>query len=231
MFAVLKKELKSYLLTPIGYVFIGLFLLLFSFLFFTSIYGAKVLNYEYLFYDGSTILTFVLPVITMGMFAEERKQGTEQLILTSPRSITGIVLGKFLSATVIMVITEVLLLVYYVILTFFGNPSLAVALNTLFGFLILTMGYIAFGMFASSLTDSQIVAYIASVVFFMAMWILPYAGIPIVSNFMAEVSLVEKFRNYIYGKLLISELISFVSFIVLFILLTILSLQRRKSVK
>lgn len=231
MLTVLKKEIKSYLLTPIGYVFIGLFLLLFSFLFFTSIYGSKILNYEYLFYDGSTILTFILPVITMGMFAEERKSGTEQLLLTSPRSLVGIVLGKFLSAAFIMVITEALLLVYYVILTFFGNPSLMVALNTLFGFLLLTMGYIAFGMFVSSLTDSQIVAYIGSVVFFMAMWILPYANIPVLSNFMAEISLVEKFRDYIYGKLLVSELISFISFIVLFILLTIISLQRRKSVK
>ena len=96
MISIIKKELKSYLLSPIGYIFIGLFLLIFSIFFYLNIFQSQVLNFEYLFYNGATILTFVTPVLTMRMFAEERKNGTEQLLLTSPRSITSIVLGKFI---------------------------------------------------------------------------------------------------------------------------------------
>ena len=115
MLAILKKELKSYLLTPAGYIFIGVFLLLFSFIFATSILYQRIVNFEYLFYDGSTILTFVVPVITMGMFAEERRRGTEQLILTSPRSVASIVFGKFFAATIIIIITELFMFMYLII--------------------------------------------------------------------------------------------------------------------
>ena len=74
MLAVFKKELKSYLLSPIGYVFIGLFLIMFSTFFFTTIFKSQVINFEYLFYNGATILTFITPVLTMRMFSEERKK-------------------------------------------------------------------------------------------------------------------------------------------------------------
>ncbi len=158
MFAVMKKELKSYLLSPIGYVFIGLFLLIFSIFFYISIFQSQIVNFEYLFYNGATILTFVTPVLTMRMFSEERKSGTEQLILTSPRSTTSIVLGKFFAAAIVMIITELFTLMYFGILKYFGKPSIMVALNTLLGFLLLSLAYISFGMFASSITENQIVA-------------------------------------------------------------------------
>ena len=119
MFAVMKKELKSYLLSPTGYVFIGIFLLLFSVFFYISIFSYQSMNFEYLFYNGATILTFVAPVLTMGMFAAERKSGTEQLLLTSPRGITSIVLGKLLAAAVVLLITEALTLMYFGILKYF----------------------------------------------------------------------------------------------------------------
>ena len=113
MFAIIKKELKSYLLSPVGYVFIGLFLLIFSIFFYVSIFQYRTINFENLFFNGATVLTFVTPVLTMRMFAEERKNGTEQLILTSPRSITSIVLGKFIAAGIIMLITEALTMMYF----------------------------------------------------------------------------------------------------------------------
>ena len=99
MFAVMKKELKSYLLSPIGYIFIGLFLLIFSIFFYSNIFLARTVRFEFLFADGATILTFVIPLLTMRMFSEERKNGTEQLLLTSPRSIFSIVFGKLIVFT------------------------------------------------------------------------------------------------------------------------------------
>lgn len=226
MLAVFKKELKSYLLSPIGYVFIGLFLIMFSTFFFTTIFKSQVINFEYLFYNGATILTFITPVLTMRMFSEERKNGTEQLVLTSPRSIASVVLGKFLAAAVVILITEVFTLMYYFILKYFGNPSLKVALSTLFGFFLLSLAYISFGMFASSLTENQIIASVLTIGAFIVMWFLP--------NFSTNLemfSLIQIFDKFPQGIISISEIVTFVSFSVLFILLTIVVLQRRKSVK
>ncbi len=226
MLAIIKKELKSYLLSPIGYIFIGLFLLIFSVFFMVTIFTSRVINFEYLFYNGATILTFVTPILTMRMFAEERKNGTEQLLLTSPRGITSIVLGKFLAAGIIILITEALTFMYFIILDYFGNPSLLVALSTLFGFFLLSLAYISFGMFASSITENQIVASVITIGAFMAIWFLPNL-LPILDVF----SLITKFENFPTGLISVSEIITFVSFAVLFILLTIIILQRRKSVK
>lgn len=226
MFAVYKKELKSYLLTPVGYVFIGLFLLLFSIFFYLELFTSSVINFEYLFYNGATILTFITPVLTMRMFSEERRNGTEQLLLTSPRSISSIVLGKFLAAGTIIVITELMTLMYYVILSFFGTPSLKVAIATLGGFLLLALAYIAFGMFASSITENQIVASVISIGAFLVMWFLPYFN-----DTLAMFSLINMFDKFPQGIVAWTEIISFISFSVLFILLTIIVLQRRKSVK
>jgi len=79
MISIIKKELKSYLLSPIGYVFIGLFLLIFSVLFLGSIFFSQSVQFEYLFrYDGTTILTMLVPILTMKMFSEERKNGTDR---------------------------------------------------------------------------------------------------------------------------------------------------------
>ena len=226
MFAIIKKELKSYLLSPVGYVFIGLFLLIFSIFFYVSIFQYRTINFENLFFNGATVLTFVTPVLTMRMFAEERKSGTEQLILTSPRSITSIVLGKFIAAGIIMLITEALTMMYFVILNYFGKPSLMVALSTLAGFFLLSLAYISFGMFASSITENQIVASVITIGAFLAMWFMPY-----VNDIFGLFSLISKFENFAYGIISVSEIITFISFTILFVLFTILTLQRRKSVK
>lgn len=226
MLAVIKKELKSYLLSPTGYVFIGIFLLLFSVFFYISIFSYQSMNFEYLFYNGATILTFVAPVLTMGMFASERKSGTEQLLLTSPRSITSIVFGKLLAAGIILALTELLTFMYFGILKYFGDPSLKVALTTLGGFLLLSIAYLSFGMFASSITENQIVAYFITAGAFLLMWFLPD-----IASSLKMFSLISMFEKFPQGLISVSEIITYVSFSVLFILLTIIILQRRKSVK
>lgn len=227
MLAILKKEFKSYLLTPLGYVFIGMFLIMFSLFFFIDAFNSNYGNvsFEIIFYNGTTILTFIAPVLTMRMFSEERKTGTEQLILTSPRSITSVVLGKFFAALGIIAITEICTLFYFGILEYFGDPSLKVGLITMFGFLLLSSAYIAFGMFASSITENQIIAFIFPVGVFILMWFLPYIN-PIFEPF----CLINMFDNFPQGIVSIGEIISFLSFSLLFVLLTIIVLQRRKSV-
>lgn len=225
MLAILKKEFKSYLLSPIGYIFVGLFILMFSIFFMVTIFNYSVLNFEYLFYNGATILTFITPVLTMRMFSEERRNGTEQLILTSPRGITSVVLGKFFAAALIMLITEAFTLIFYAILKYFGEPSFVVALSTLGGFFLLSLAYISFGMFASSLTENQIIACVITIGVFIVMWFLP------LNSALEPFSLINMFDNFPKGIISVTEIITFVTFTILFILLTIVVLQRRKSVK
>ena len=124
MFAVIKKEIKSYFYSPVGYVFIGLFLIMFSIFFYIDVFNYQSTNFEYIFYSGATILTFIVPILTMRTMAEERKTGTEQLLLTSPLSITKVVIGKFIAATLIVVITEIFTGIYFAILSFFGTPHI-----------------------------------------------------------------------------------------------------------
>lgn len=226
MFAVMKKELKSYLLSPVGYVFMGLFLLIFSIFFYSNIFLSRSVRFEFLFAEGSTILTFVIPLLTMRMFSEERKNGTEQLLLTSPRNIFSIVFGKFFAAAVIVAITEVLTLMYFVILKFFGKPSIEVAFATLFGFFLLSLSYISFGMFASSITENQIVSAVITIFIFMGIWFLPY-----IFEGLGIFSVMNAFEDFLYGLVSLESIIKFISFTLIFILLTIVSLQRRKSVK
>lgn len=226
MLAIIKKEVKSYFLSPIGYVFIGLFLAMCSVFFYLDTIAYGSIQFEYMFYSVATVLTFIIPILTMRMFAEERKTGTEQLLFTSPTSITSIVLGKFLAAVIIMVVTEILCTMYLIILNCFGTPHILTAIVTLFGFLLLSMAYISFGMLASSITENQIIAGVITIGFFVITWFLPNFN-EMFSNF----SFMNMFNKFPAGLIALDEIVIFVSFTILCILLTMIVLQRRKSVK
>ena len=228
MWAIIKKEFKSYFYSPIAYVFIGIFLIAFSGSFYLSVWSYRSINFEYIFYTLPTILALalIIPALTMRSFSEERKNGTEQLLLTSPVSITKIVLAKFIAATLIVIITELCTFLYFAILCYFGTPHITTALVTLFGFLLFAMSYIAFGIFASSITENQIIAVILTVAFFIITWILPEFN-SIFQNF----SFINLLYNFTLGQIDIADTITFIAFIGMSLLLTILFMQRRKSVR
>ena len=226
MFAVIKKEFKSYFYSPVGYVFIGLFLIMFSIFFYVDVFQYQSTNFEYIFYSGATILTFLVPILTMRAIAEERKTGTEQLLLTSPLSITKVVLGKFIAATLIVAMTEICTFLYFGILCYFGTPHITTALVTLLGFLLLAMSYISFGILASSITENQIIAGVITIGFFILTWFLPQFS-SIFTNF----SLINMFSKFPTGQIDIADTVTFVTFTISCILLTIIVMQRRKSVR
>ena len=226
MFAVIKKELKSYFLSPIGYVFIGLFLLMTSVFFYLDILSYGMSKFQNMFYSLATILTFITPILTMRMFSEEKKEGTDQLLFTSPRGITSIVFGKFLAAICVLLITELLTFIYYFILMYFGKPDFVSSIVTLGGFLLLGAAYISFGMFASSITENQVVAAILTIGFFILTWFLPD-----INEIFSSLSLINMFDKFPSGQIALSEIVTFISFTLLFVALTIIVLQRRKSVK
>lgn len=228
MWAIIKKEFKSYFSTPIGYVFIGVFLIAFSISFYFSVLTSGNVNFEYIYYTLPTILAlaFIIPLLTMRSFSEERKSGTEQLLLTSPVSIWKIVLGKFIAALAIVVIAELCTFMYFGILCHYGVPKLTTTFATMLGFLLFVMTYISFGMLASSLTENQIIAGIISIAFFIITWVMPSFNSKL-ENF----SFIDMFYKFTQGQIDIGNTVTFLAFTVMCLLLTMIVMQRRKSVK
>ena len=227
MWAIIKKELKTYFFSPIGYVFIGLFLAMFSLIFYITTISQGAITYQYVFfYSVMYIVVFIIPLLTMRMFSEERKNGTEQLLITSPRSMVAITLGKFIAALLVIIITELFTLVYLAIMYYFKAPAIMTVLTTMFGFLLLSMTYISLGMFISSLTENQIISGISTIAVFVVTWLAPN-----ISTKLTAISLIEKFYPFATGVFPITETISLVSITVMFILLTMIVMKRRKLVK
>lgn len=227
MFAVFKKELKSYFLSPIGYVAIGLFLMVFSLFFYLTTISQRMIDLGNLYFNTARYgLLIIVPIITMRMFAEERKNGTEQLLLTSPKSITGIVFGKFLAAVALIAITLVISFMYYIILCFFQAPNIVPVLVMMLGFLILSMAAISLGMFASSITENQVISAIITIVFLVIPWFLPNLG-----EGFEIIDLMSSYQKFPAGVISVQEIVRLISFAAVFILITIMIMQRRKSVK
>lgn len=227
MWAVYKKELKTYFLSPIGYVAIGLFLVIYSVFFFltTIYYGAVDLGNLY-YATARYGLLLIIPILTMRTFAEERKTGTEQLLLTSPRSITSIVLGKFFAAVTVIAITLVISLMYFAIVSCFAKANIVTVLVTMLGFLLLGMAAISFGMLASSITENQIIAAIITIAFLVVPWFLVD-----MNSIFSKINLMDLFMKFPYGLISIKDVVSLISFTVMCLLLTILFMKRRKTVK
>ena len=226
MLAVIKKEFKSYFFTPIGYIFIALFLGILSFVFYQFTFLYRYLNFEIVIANSTVLISYVIPVLTMRMFAEEKKSGTDQLLMTSPKSTVTIVLGKFLATTLVVVIGTLFFAVYYAILRCFGNVSLVQPMVAIVGFLLLAMSYISFGMFISSITENQVIAAVIPIgVFFIISFLGNYKGI------IEMFSLNTMYQKFPQGIISLKEVVGYASFIILFNLLTMIVLQRRKSVK
>ena len=219
MGAVIKKELKNYFLSPIGYVVIGIFLIIFIT---TPSVDLANLFYCVAFYG----LMFIAPLLTMWTFAGERKSGTEQILLTAPVSMLGVVIAKFLVSLILVVIPLISTLMYFGILCFFEVPNIPIYLTSMLGFLLLSMCYMSFGILVSSLTESPIISGILTFAFVSATTWMP----EFVSS-LESFSLINKFITFLYGQIDITAIILFVTFTILCILITMIIMQRRKSIK
>ena len=230
MWAVIKKEFKSYFLSPIGYVVVGILLGAYSIFFWygtSSPYAMPVVDLSYLYtYAAAWGLAIVAPILTMRMFAEERKNGTEQLILTAPISITKVVLGKLIAALGVIGITLILSLGYYVIISTLKSISIIPVLTAILGFILISTAAISVGMLASSITENQAISAIITTAF-LILTLLIDNQMPVIS----KLSIINFYVKFPSGVISLTEIAGLVSFSMVFICLTILVMQRRKSVK
>ena len=184
MIAVYKRELRSYLTSMIGYLFIFFILLLTGIYFSAYQLGAAYPRFEYTLSALTFVFLISVPILTMRVLAEERKQKTDQLLLTAPVSVEKIVLGKYFALVTIFAIPMLIMCLYPLLMSKFGTVSIGAAYTGILGFFLLGCANLAIGVFISSLTESQVIAAVLTFVFLFAFYMMN--GI---SSFFSEGSL------------------------------------------
>jgi len=163
MLAIYKRELKSYFTSMVGYVFLAFYMLFLGLYFWINNLYQSYANFEYTMSSLCFIFIVLVPIITMRILAEEKKQKTDQLLFTSPVSITGIVVGKYLAVMTVYLIAMAVTMLCPLILSQFGDVSMGAAYNAILGFFLMGATYMALGMFLSAVAENQMVAAIISI--------------------------------------------------------------------
>lgn len=243
MWAVCKKELQNYFYSPIGYVFLAIFMLISAMLFFNlnltaNTYGTGYsgqADYATSLQNMTIYLSFITPVLTMRIFAEERKNKTDQLYLTAPISITSVVLGKYFACLVMLAIAMVLNLIFPIMLAIYtssGALSVPMLLVQYVGFFLIGATFMAIGVFISSMTESQVVAAVVSFAVAFIIWlgnsVLTYIGSDFISAVASSINMLSRYQNFADGIVGFAPIIYYVSLSGLFIFLTVRSIERRR---
>ncbi len=235
MSAVWKRELKNYFLTPIGYVFMGIFLLVSGLFFMLNNLWSASSDLAAMFSMLNYVFMLIVPLLTMRLLSEERKNKTDQLLLTSPISIWSIVIGKFLAACTVLVFSLLFTGVYIAIIALFGTAYWGLILSNYIGFLMLGASYIAIGVLVSALTESQLSA---AVLTFGANLFLQFLesvapslsipGVPWLSSAVSWLSLYARYYSFTAGLISLADIIYYVSFIGVLLFLTVRVIDKRR---
>ena len=247
MFAIYKKELRSYFISPIGYIFVGVFLAVSAYLCCTHTIGAR--SYATGMYFQQLLLTFIIiiPLLTMRLFAEEKKLRTEQLLLTAPVSIWGMVMGKFLAAVTLFVSCVLVSCVNFFPLYKYASiergadtsiklyemgPATGEIIACVLGVILVGIAFIAIGMFISSLTENQLSSAVVTIVVLAVMLLLDAAKKQIqnpVINFITHwVSIMSRFTSFLQGLFDYAALLYYISIAGVFLLLTVRVYDKRR---
>ncbi|HEA29347.1 MAG TPA: gliding motility-associated ABC transporter permease subunit GldF [Leeuwenhoekiella sp.] len=232
MLAILKKEINSFFASTIGYLVIGIFLLMTGLFLWVFEGEFNVFDYGYadltpFFQLCPWIFLFLIPAVTMRSLSDERRSGTLELLLTKPLGEIALVMGKFLGALLLICIALIPTLIYVYAIDQLGNPvgnyDAGVVLGSYFGLLFLAASYTAIGIFASSLAQNQIVAFIIAVVICFVF----YYGLDALGSFemVQQWSLRSHFDSISRGVLDTRDLFYFLSLTALFLFFTILKLK------
>jgi ABC-2 type transport system permease protein len=231
MFAIMKRDFRSYFNSPIAYVLIGLYMFILG-LFFNSglAYGTSDFMGSFVG-NMSFLLMFFIPILTMKSMAEDKKNGTEVLLLTAPARITDVVLGKFLAAYNVFLVMTAFTLIFPLILVIFGHPDIPIILSSYLGILLYGAIFVSAGVFASSLTENQIVAALISFVSLFALTSIDFlAGYfsGFVSKALTWLSINNRFNDFGTGIIDLTSIVFMISFTVVFIFLTVRVLEHKR---
>ncbi len=239
--AIARKELRSYFASPIAWVILGLFALLFGFFFYTFLVlfvrqsmqmgqmgGPQTVNVNLymirpLLQNASVIILFVLPMITMRTYSEEKRSGTIELLLTSPVTDVQIIMGKFLGALALYAAMLVVTALYVALLFRYGDPEWRPIVSGYLGLFLLGASFISVGLLVSSTTRNQIVAGMATFGVFLMLWVIGWIGDftgPTARTIVSYLSITDHFDDFSKGVIDTKHVIYYLSFITFGLFLT-----------
>jgi ABC-2 type transport system permease protein len=247
--AIANKEFRSYFASPIAYILIGLFSLLFGWFFYVFLMafvqqseqmmqfggggGANVnqMMIRGLFQTTAVIILFVMPMITMRTYSEEKRSGTIELLLTSPVTDPEIIIGKFLGALALYAAMLLVTMIYIAILFRIGNPEWRPIVAGYLGLLLMGGCFLSTGLFISSLTKNQIVAGFLTFATFLMLWIINWMGEssgPTTRDVLNYLSITEHFDDFSRGIIDTKHLVYYLSFITFGLFLTAKSVDSER---
>ena len=248
--AIAGKEVRSYFASPIAYIVIGVFALLYGYFYIVMLSyfvrqsmqlsqfgqgGAQSMNINQqmlrpLMQNVTILILFMLPAITMRTYSEEKRSGTIELLLTSPITDFQIVMGKFLGALALYAVMLAVTLIHVAVLFWYGSPEWKPILTSYLGLLLLGGCFISVGMFISTLTKNQVVSFMATFGMFLFLWVITWIGsvVPTLERVVTYLSIIDHYEDFNKGVIDTSHLIYYVSFITFGLFLTAKSVDTER---
>lgn len=239
MFSIYKKELQSFFYTPFAYTIAALFMLIFTYMFDNKIANVDSSTYYFsftsIFYSVTLFFIFLIPILTMRTFSDERKFGTEVLLMTSPNNIFKIVMGKFLANVTVFLFMLLCSGLFPIVTAINGNLVMSQLVCAYLGFFCWGVMCIAIGMLMSSFTENSIIAAILGEVAMLAMLFVDdfsrtaFVGqFPWLEKTLYAFAAQPKFEYFAQSLIRLSDIVFFISAVVLFLGWTVISIEKRR---
>ena len=232
MGAIFRREINAFFTSPIAYIFLGVFYVMSGFFFMNSTIYYGVTDMSGVFSQMFLIIVFLIPIMTMKLFSEERKQKTEQGLLTAPVSISSIVYGKYFAALVLYTIGISIFLFYALIIEFLKEAQWATVLSNVVALWLLGAAFIAVTLFVSTFTENQIVSAVLGFLVLLFLYLLDaisyYVKNDVLSDILNGISFYQKYSEFVNGLFNLSSVLFYVSVAVLFNFFSVRMFERRR---
>ncbi len=232
MFAVFKKEFKNYFFNPIGYIFMSIFFAISGILFFLNIVREGSANLGGFYSSLFLTIIFSMPILTMGLFSDEYRMYTDKLLFSCPIRPISVVLGKYISAIVVFLLSISITLIYILIISFFATISLNLIVGCLLGTILLGCSLISIGIFVSSLSKNLVISAFGTFAIFMFFTFIneisKYIPIEKIRNFLDGLAVLPRYNSFVIGVLKVTDILYFLSVNVIFIFLTVAVLLKKR---
>ncbi|MBD9097618.1 MAG: ABC transporter [Ruminococcaceae bacterium] len=232
MSAVFKREFKAYFTSPIGWIYLAVFFFFAGFYYYAGTVVSATATITPVFNAMQTIVMFLIPILTMRLFSEDKKQKTDQLLLTAPVGLTGAIFGKLLAAYAVYCIGFSVTLIYAFVTESFGAIEWSVFFSNFVGILLLGLALISIGAFISSLTENQVIAAIGGFGVMIGLTLVDVLASVVpwewLSTLIKKISFNTRFSDFSQGILNFADIIFFLSVFAVFVFLTVRVFEKKR---
>ncbi len=232
MGAIYRREMCSFFSSSIAYVFLAVFYLFSGYFFYLATIKSSSADISGMFSSLFLVLVFLIPILTMKLFSEEKKQKTDQGLLTAPVSLASIVLGKYFAAMTLYTIAVSVVFIHGIILSFFGSIAWGSLVSNWLALILLGFAFTSVGLFISSLTENQVVSAVASFVVLMLFYMIDVISglinIEFIQKILSSLSFYTRYYEFTCGIFNMASVLFFVSVAVIFNFLTVRVFEKRR---